>query len=514
MPEDDRRSIEEIIDAAATRIAEAMTEARGAGTGSEYTPEMAADAARQLQPQLVTSLQEVVAPLESDREALVARIETLEGELASRPELGEVVSSAERAAGYNRHAPGVQLDGAFESAPEFYAAAVRAGRPDLEYERDGRLIGIGAVLSGQEIADGGALVPEEFRAMMGESMLEAAVIRPGAMVIPMTTETMRYPYIRDYDHSSGQVYGGWQVYRLERGERIPRTRPTWGQQRLTVTTQAAATVVANELLADSAIALGTFIERGLPEAIGWAEDYDFIRGSGAGEPKGILESDALITTTDTGRRGGAGELFTAADAGDMLSRLLPACQRRAVFVAHPGMYASIAQMTLSGAQFARRGPTDDVPLYVNGRPVYFSEHCSVPGTSGDVVLVDRSRYIIGDRQAVSVASSMHLLFDQMETIIIAHSRNDGQLMMERPLTLRHGGANWTVSCAVQLPDHSSSVDVGAADPRLLDSGGNPFAGMTATELDKIKKADLIDMITGADSGTEAGSGSEADTSDD
>ncbi|MYK88314.1 MAG: phage major capsid protein [Acidobacteria bacterium] len=507
-PETETRSTEELIEAAATRIAAEVA-------ASPATPEAISEQiASQLRPQVVTSLQEMLAPIESDREALVARLETVEGELASRPETHEL-RSAELAAGHNPHAPGAVLDGVFATPEEFYAQAVRAGRPDLEYSRDNRLIGIGAVLSGQEIADGGALVPEEFRAMMGDTMLESAVIRPGAMVLPMSTETMRYPYVRDYDHSSGQVYGGWQVYRVERGERIPRTRPTWGQQRLTVTTQAAATVVANELLADSSLALGTFIQRGLPAAIGWAEDYDFIRGTGAGEPKGILESGALITTADAGRRGGAGELFTAADAGDMLARLLPACQRRAVFVAHPGMYASIAQMTLSGAQFARRGPEDDVPLYVNGRPVYFSEHCSVPGTSGDVILVDRSQFVIGDRQAVSVSSSMHLLFDQLETIIIAHSRNDGQLMMEQPLTLRHGGANWTVSCAVQLPNHSASVDVGAADPRLLGDGdGDPFAGMTATALDKIKKADLIAMITGADSGTGDASGSEAGTSDD
>ena len=489
--ETEGRSTEELIEAAAARIAAAVAAA-------PETPEATSEQiAAQLRPQFVSSLEELLAPIEEDREALIARLEIVEGELASRPATTEL-RLAEVAASHNPHAPGAVLDGVFDTPAEFYAEAVRAGRPDLEYVRDGRLIGIGAVLSGQEIADGGALVPEEFRAQMGDVMLESAVIRPGAMVLPMSTETMRYPYVRDYDHSSGQVYGGWQVYRIERGERIPRTRPTWGQQRLTVTTQAAATVVANELLADSSLALGTFIQQGLPAAIGWAEDYDFIRGSGAGEPKGILESKALITVTadDASSRTGD-DYFNASDAGRMLSRLLPACQRRAVFVAHPGLYAAIAQMTLSGAQFARRGPTDDVPLYVNGRPVYFSEHCSAPGTLGDIFLVDRSQFVIGDRQAVSVSSSMHLLFDQLETIIIAHSRNDGQLMMERPLTLRHGGANWTVSCAVQLQARTVTVELGAADTRLLDSGD----GMTRAHLAKLKKADLIDMIAGpADSG--------------
>lgn len=495
MAEDERRSIEEIIEAAATRIAEAMAEASGGAASTEYTPEMAAQAAAQLQPQIVTSLQEVLSPIEHDREALVARVETLEGELASRPELGEIVTSAERSAAHNPLALGASEDGVWESSAEFYRAAIRHGRQDLGFRPDPRL-NTEAVLSGQEIDAGGALVPEEFRANMMTTMLEAAVVRPGARVVPMGTETMRYPYVRDFDHSSGRVYGGWQVYRLERGEQVPRTRPSWGQQRLTVTTQAAATVIDNALIADAAIGLQSFIDEGLPAAVAWAEDYEFIRGDGAGEPMGILNSDALVTAGTTGRHAdGTDEYLVARDLSAMSARLLPACRARAVYLAHPGLEEPISNMTLSGAQYARRDQTMPVPLNINGRPVLLTEHCSEPGTSGDIILIDRMMYVIGDRQATTLASSMHLLFDQLQTIVIAHSRNDGQLIVERPLTLRHGGANWTQSCAVVLPDAQANVEVGAADTRLL-TDPSPLAGLSRAELNRINKADLIDMIAG------------------
>lgn len=53
-------------------------------------------------------------------------------------------------------------------------------------------------------------------------------------------DAARSDYFRDSPHNldpnPGAVYGGWQVYRIERGERTPLTRATWGQQRLTVTT--------------------------------------------------------------------------------------------------------------------------------------------------------------------------------------------------------------------------------------------------------------------------------------
>ena len=486
-PETDGRSTEELIDAAATRIAAAV--AAAADTPAATAEQIAV----QLQPQLVTSLQEILVPVEADREALVSRLETVEGELASRPEAGEIVSSAQRSAAYNPLALGVSEDGTWESSAEFYRAAIRNGRQDLGYRPDQRL-NTEAVLSGQEIDAGGALVPEEFRANLMTTMLEAAVVRPGARVVPMGTETMRYPYVRDYDHSSGRVYGGWQVYRLERGEQIPRTRPSWGQQRLTVTTQAAATVIDNALLADAAIGLQSFIDEGLPAAVAWAEDYEFIRGDGAGEPMGILNSDAVVMAGVAGRQATADQYLVARDISAMSARLLPACRARAVYLAHPGLEEAISNMTLSGAQYARRGQTEAVPLNINGRPVLLTEHCSAPGTSGDIILIDRMMYVIGDRQATTLASSMHLLFDQLQTIVIAHSRNDGQLIVERPLTLRHGGSAWTQSCAVVLPDAAGSVEVGAADPNLL--GG----GYTRGELEKLRKADLIDLITGGDGG--------------
>ena len=482
---DEDRGVEQIIDEAVEKLS-----ARQA----EGLPEaVAAQVREQLPGQVKAALERQLAPIQSDRDALLARVKDLEAELASRPATKTV--SAQASAHHNPHAVGAGLDGAFDGPGDFWGAAVRAGRTDLGYQADERLVSIESALDGQNIAEGGALVPEEFRTVIMEDMLESAVIRPGAMVLPMSTETMRYPYVRDYDHSSGQVYGGWQVYRLERGQTVPRSEPRWGQQRLTVTTQAAKTIVSNLLLADaSGLGLAMFIEQGLPKAIGWAEDYDFIRGDGAGEPAGILNSGAVITTTDAGRRGAtATDYLVAQDVNDMLARMLPACQRRCVFLAHPGLYQDIGAMTLSGAQFARRSQEENVPLFINGRPVFFTEHCSAPGTSGDFIAVDRSQYLIGDRQATSVISSMHNRIEELETTIIAYSRNDGQLMMEEPLQLRHGGAAWTVSCAVVLPDAAVGVDfAGTADPRLAE--------FSRPELNKLKKSELVDLIAGPGAG--------------
>ena len=54
---------------------------------------------------------------------------------------------------------------------------------------------------------GGFLVPEEFRAELLSLALEEAVVRPRATVIPMASNTIKIPRIKDTSHASN-VHGG------------------------------------------------------------------------------------------------------------------------------------------------------------------------------------------------------------------------------------------------------------------------------------------------------------------
>ena len=53
--------------------------------------------------------------------------------------------------------------------------------------------------------DGGALVPEEFRAQLLELMVDETAIRSRAFVMPLMSSTLTIPRIRDTDRSDGSL---------------------------------------------------------------------------------------------------------------------------------------------------------------------------------------------------------------------------------------------------------------------------------------------------------------------
>ena len=72
----------------------------------------------------------------------------------------------------------------------------------------------------------------------------------------------------------------------------------------------------------------------------------------------------------------------------------------------------------------------------------------VLGTTGDVLLCDFSQYLIGDRQALTMASSIHELFRYDQTAFRMVMRVDGQEWCKAPVLLADGATQ--VSPFVEL----------------------------------------------------------------
>jgi HK97 family phage major capsid protein len=70
------------------------------------------------------------------------------------------------------------------------------------------------------------------------------------------------------------------------------------------------------------------------------------------------------------------------------------------------------------------------------------------GTVGDIMLVDLSYYLIGDRQALTTSASPHVRFTTQETVYMFSERLDGRMWIDAPLTPRTGSN--TVSPAIAL----------------------------------------------------------------
>ena len=445
---------EAVIEAAGARIAEMV-----AG------PELA----EQVRAAVTEQVRAAVEPIRSDAEASAARIEGLEAQVREQakalaePAPAETLESrtAEERWGADPHgsspdAPGAALDGQFETGGEFLSAVLAMGRRSAPVvDPRLRLVpekgDVAGALTGEDLSDGGALVPEEFRPLVMPSPLQPATIRGRARIIPMGSASITLHMIEDYDHSSGTVYGGIQVEWLEAGDDVAEGDPSFEAQTLTAKALAGMAEVGNVLIADSRGTIMNILSETIPEALRWKEERDFIRGNGAGKPLGVLQSDHTISLA----RSGADVL--AKDHVDMMvSRLMPAAYMRAVWYAHPFMLQHISALTTGGEDYARADITDPMPQLLAGRPVFPNEHCSYPGTRGDIILADWMGYSIGDRQAVSVAASAHANFRRNATLLRVIARLDGQPTLRRPLSLAQGPAGdpagAQVSCFVTLDD--------------------------------------------------------------
>lgn len=353
----------------------------------------------------------------------------------------------------NSRAKGAGLDGKFSDLGEF-VNTIWHKRPigtQAGAELDGKLEFLNAYQE-KEGADGGFLVPEEFRTAIADHVLENAVVRPRATVITMGTNTLSFPVV-DATSNVSSVFGGIIVYRTEEGEEFVESQAKFGRIKLDATKQTALAYVTNETIKDTGGALISWLNANLPRAMAWWEDLDYLTSDGAGSPLGALSilNPALITVAkETGQ---AADTIVWENVLRMYARMLPQSLATAVWVVSQDAFVEIATMALTvGTGGSAVWLTDGhgkPQLTLLGLPVIMSEKApGVLGDQGDISLVDFSMYYIGDREQMTMDTSAHVKFTSDQTTIRVIQRNDGRPAMLSAITPHNGGP--TLSAFVQL----------------------------------------------------------------
>ncbi|HUT68669.1 MAG TPA: phage major capsid protein [Dehalococcoidales bacterium] len=302
------------------------------------------------------------------------------------------------------------------------------------HPEDKRLVRTG--LSEGDDSAGGFLVPGEYASAIMMTTLETAVIRGnGATVIPMRSDTLDIPKVVDTSHASS-LFGGVVAYRTEEKGTLTPKEPTFGSIKLIATTLTGYTYASNQLLADNAVGLAALLTKMFGGAIGWYEDNDFINGNGVGKPLGILNSGALLAVNRS-----AASTVAIADLASIISRVLPQSLGRGIWLANSTVLSQLMALGSTYLTWLANGIADltrPIPATLLGRPIFFTEKCQALGTAGDIVFVDLSFYLIGDRERISIASSEHVRFTTNETAWRFLERNDGQPWVDSAFTPANG----------------------------------------------------------------------------
>jgi len=295
---------------------------------------------------------------------------------------------------------------------------------------------------------GGYLVPDQFIPQLYQVAAEEAIVRSRAFIRPMMGRTATLPVLdQTTAPTAGNTafYGGLVAGWSEEAAAITEREPKFRSMQLTAWKLAGYTKADSELREDSAVALEQLLLRLFGGAIGWYEDYAFLRGNGVGKPLGVENAAASISVT----RVAAGADFELADARTMLKRLVPSSHKRAVWVVHPFIIDSLLQLSATNTVIAwAPDVTKGAPATLYGLPVLFSEKMAASGTAFDVALVDWSYYVIGDRRMLEIAFSEHAFFTNDQVAWRFTHRVDGQPWLNAAITL--ADATNTVSAYVYL----------------------------------------------------------------
>ena len=280
-------------------------------------------------------------------------------------------------------------------------------------------------------ASGGFLVPTDYIPQLQMLDPDDSVVRSRATVIPMRRRAIQIPVL---DQTGGAAntpawFGGLLAKWTEEAASKTETEPSFKQVELVAHKLVLYTEASDELLDDSAISLEAFLSAMYRGAISWFEEDAFIRGTGAGQPLGVINAGATITVARQAQL-----TFGLVDLIQMVENFVG---RSPVWLINRGGLSNLMQLNgpaTNPSYVFMPSARDGVPGTLFGYPVIYSEHCPAVGTAGDVILADWSKYLIGDRQSITIDSSKHYKFQYDITSWRAVHRVDGQPWLSAPIT--------------------------------------------------------------------------------
>ncbi len=289
---------------------------------------------------------------------------------------------------------------------------------------------VGKVLQESDDTAGGYLVPEEFRATMLMYDAEPAVVWPRATIWPMGTDKIGMPKLAqrpdgiagdDFDHFAGVSFT-W----TEEGGTKTETEPSFEFIELIAHELSGYTEVTNILLDDSAINLMNFLTNLFRSAWIWQTDTRFIRGTGGGQPLGIVNDPVGLTVA----RATAGDV-TFADIITMYETMPSVFDAGAVWLCNKQVIGALRDERDNNnallLQHMYSDLSDGMQLQMLGYPVVQADGKTYPiGTKGDLILANLRYYYIGDRQNFTMDSSIHYQFRANKTALRVSGRLDGQ----------------------------------------------------------------------------------------
>jgi HK97 family phage major capsid protein len=338
---------------------------------------------------------------------------------------------------------------------DFLLEVIEASRPGGELSARMKFLAAAGSdeQGGHSDPHGGFFVPEGMSPRLLSVGIEADPTISRVTQIPMTSPIVKFNARVDKNHTSS-VSGGLRVYRRAETQEPTASRQEFEQVKLEATGQFGLAFITEELLERSIVSFVAMLEAGFRDEFASEGLRERIRGTGVGEPLGVLKSPALISVAKENMQ--AADTINGTNIVNMRSRIWN--YERAIWIANHDTFPKLIGAHIPGTNtdiyLFTPGNGTDVPATLFGRPIFFSEFASTVGDLGDLLLCDWSQYLwgtLGSRNPRR-AESIHVRFLNHERTFKFWVENDGQPWWRSALTPKNG-AN-TLSPFVTLAERA------------------------------------------------------------
>lgn len=316
--------------------------------------------------------------------------------------------------------------------------------------------------SEQSGADGGFLVPPEFSDALWQKVQGDGSLM--GMCAPFTTSRNSLTFPKDettpWDNSAGI-----RVFWEGEGDSGTAAKPRLEQTTARLN-KLMALIPVSEELAEDAAGLDSYLRTWTPIKMASRINTAIVRGTGAGQPLGIVGSGSAITITKETSQDAASIIMP--NINKMWNRLYAPLRSNAVWLINQECEPQLEGMQFIPANEVGTATTASIvmPVYLppggladtpyarlKGRPVIPMNPCSALGTLGDIILVDLMQYMaLTKGQQIQEDTSMHIYFDQALECYRFIFRMTGQPLWNNAITPENGSN--TYSWAVMLETRS------------------------------------------------------------
>jgi HK97 family phage major capsid protein len=349
----------------------------------------------------------------------------------------------------------------FAYISEQLRAIYKAGQPNGSVDK--RLMEINATAgTGNKESvseEGGFLVQKDFAiellSMADEDSNNTLVKAASKRTISNPSNGIEIDGLDETSRANGSRYGGIRVYTAAELEQMTESRTKVCKISLKLSKLTGLYYASDEIIQDVAF-IQSEVDDLFRKEFGFKVQDLIFRGSGAGEPLGVLNAPCTISVAK--ESGQSAQTIVTENIDKMWNRMPASLRPQAIWVANqdiePALESMVKVVGTGGvpAYMPAGGISETQYSRLKGRPLYFIEHCETLGTSGDIMLLAMNPYIWATKGGIETAMSIHLKFDLNQTAFRWTVRVDGQPRWKSALSPYKGST--TVSPFIKLATRS------------------------------------------------------------